>query len=123
MFTFTLHSDPSHSWLEVPIELVLSAAITDDVSEYSYIKFDNGIMKSKCLVFLEEDSDMSLFLNVLKDFGIQWRFDEKHIDDDHWIRQELPYLASKVRQAILLSYAETYAGDLANRVYEHQPAR
>jgi hypothetical protein len=120
MFTFILHSDPSHSWLEVPIELVLSAAITDDVSEYSYIKFDNGIMKSKCLVFLEEDSDMPKFLNVLKDFGIKWAFDEQHTDDDHWIRQEKPYLASKVRRAILLSYSEMYAGDLANRVYARQ---
>lgn len=53
--SFRVFSDPGHSWVKVPIELVKSMGIADKITRYSYI--------NKNYVFLEEDCDLTTFIN------------------------------------------------------------
>lgn len=59
MKNFRFFSDPGHGWLRVPEKEINRLGIADDISPYSYQK--NG------MVFLEEDCDMSVFLNARKE--------------------------------------------------------
>lgn len=51
------HDDGGHGWLQVPISIVHAAGIKNKISEYSYMDHSN--------IYLEEDCDMSLFLNAI----------------------------------------------------------
>ena len=52
---FTFYEDASHGWLEVPKSLLKELGIADQISSYSYQSGD--------MVYLEEDADLSLFIN------------------------------------------------------------
>ena len=54
--TYTLYSDPGHSWLQVQKKELEELNIINNVSEYSYI---NGEF-----VYLEEDCDLNLFIKA-----------------------------------------------------------
>lgn len=56
--TYTFYSDPSHGWLEVSKKELQELSILKNVSEYSYINQD--------MIYLEEDSDASIFINSYK---------------------------------------------------------
>ncbi len=77
-YRFTFHSDPSHGWLEIHKECLQKAGVADKVSQYSYMDGD--------LAYLEEDSDAPLFLGVLDQMGLKYSFNERPINNDHWIR-------------------------------------
>jgi hypothetical protein len=70
------HTDPGHGWLEVPVALVDELDIT--VSPYSYQRGGD--------VFLEEDLDMSAFLNAARSAGWDVRYYTEHTNASHWIR-------------------------------------
>ena len=53
----TYVSDPSHSYLKVPVRLAENLNFTDKISEYSFFNED--------YIWLEEDCDMALFFNAL----------------------------------------------------------
>jgi hypothetical protein len=50
-----VHFDASHSWLKVPIKLLVEYKLQDKISSSSYISKDNQH------VYLEEDSDAPKF--------------------------------------------------------------
>lgn len=54
--------DPGHGWLEVSLSLLKQMDINKKISSYSYFKNE--------FVYLEEDCDMSLFLNKLKELKL-----------------------------------------------------
>lgn len=54
----TMHEDPGHGWLEVPITLLKALGITKDVSTYSYVRGDNA--------YLEEDCDYAVFMRAIQ---------------------------------------------------------
>jgi len=56
-------SDPGHGWLEVSREEVNRLGIADEVSHYSYQYRDK--------VYLEEDCDLSTFIEAKKAVGEQ----------------------------------------------------
>ena len=56
---FHFYADPSHSWLRVPISLVIASGIAGKISCYSYRKNDN--------CYLEEDCDAPLFFKAYED--------------------------------------------------------
>lgn len=53
--------DPSHSWTIVPIKRLIKLGIADQISAYSFIR---GIY-----AYLEEDRDLTLYINTLKSKG------------------------------------------------------
>jgi hypothetical protein len=53
----TYVSDPSHSYLKVPVRLAENLNFTDKISEYSFFNDE--------YIWLEEDVDMALFFNAL----------------------------------------------------------
>ena len=70
--------DPSHGWGEVPISLINELEIGGKISNYSYKQDDNA--------YLEEDCDLSLFLNKMQEKGIKVDFTEEHSNYDSWVR-------------------------------------
>ena len=54
---FTKHNDAAHGWLEVSIEDLIDLNIQNKISNFSYI---DSIKK---IIYLEEDCDMTLFMN------------------------------------------------------------
>lgn len=70
---YTFFSDPGHGWLEVPIREIDALGIRGAISSYSY--FDRG------LAFLEEDSDLLVFLRAKRDRGESVEF--RHVHEEH----------------------------------------
>lgn len=58
MHTFTLYSDPGHSWAKVPRKLLTKLNIADKITPYSYAKGE--------YVYLEEDVDLYTFVQAYK---------------------------------------------------------
>lgn len=80
MKTFKFYSDPGHGWLAVKEkDLEIVGLCVDDISPFSYHKGKT--------VYLEEDSDFSLFIKAyVSVFGNKPRYVEKHLDRSHYIR-------------------------------------
>ena len=53
---YNLYEDPGHGWLRVTRQELQKLGIIDKISKYSYQKGD--------YVYLEEDCDMSIFLEA-----------------------------------------------------------
>jgi hypothetical protein len=81
--------DPSHGWGEVPMSLINELGIGGEISSFSYRKGGNA--------YLEEDCDLSLFLNEMQKQGRNVAFLEEHSNYDSWVRN-LPnyYYGEKV---------------------------
>ena len=62
---FNFFSDPSHGWLKVPRTLLIKLGITNQITQYSYQK--------KEFVYLEEDQDLSLFLQTMKKSNLNFQ--------------------------------------------------
>lgn len=58
IITLNFHNDAGHGWLECNRELIQSAGIEHEISDYSYQRGND--------VYLEEDCDMPLLLNALR---------------------------------------------------------
>ena len=56
MTRFTLHTDPGHGWIEVPLLIVRDLRIPKKISAYSYKDARNA--------YLEEDCDAALFVEA-----------------------------------------------------------
>jgi len=69
MNKYVFHEDPGHGWLEVDRHELERFVDLSEVSEFSYEK--NG------KVYLEEDCDAGLFLQALKDSGVEYKLVEK----------------------------------------------
>ena len=65
-------SDPGHGWLSVNIKDLIALKIDDKISSYSYL--------NKSCVYLEEDSDASIYLNAAKEAGWKVTVTEKYQD-------------------------------------------
>lgn len=55
------HSDPGRGWVKVKRELLKELGIEDKISSYSYQRGE--------YVYLEEDADLTLFVNTMKAQG------------------------------------------------------
>ena len=53
---FTLHTDPGHGWLEVPVQLLHELGIAKDITNFSFYFSGNA--------YLEEDYDAGTFLKA-----------------------------------------------------------
>ena len=60
---YNFYSDPGHGWLAVNYDELVELGIADKISSYSYIRGNT--------VYLEEDCDMSTFMNAMEAKGVQ----------------------------------------------------
>ena len=81
--TITIYSDPSHGWAKVPIKILKELGIADKISRYSYKRGD--------MAYLEEDLDMGIYIDKLKEQGFEPSFKEHHTDRSSRIRNYIPY--------------------------------
>ena len=71
----TFWSDPGHGWLEVPRAHLIRLNIAGAISKYSYISQDGQ------RAYLEEDCDAGVYLNALREQGVDFEFDERFVEN------------------------------------------
>ena len=79
----TFYSDPFHSWLCVGYAELEELGIQDKISSWSYRNYD--------LAYLEEDSDVTVYIDAVNKLGYTVEFVEKYIDQESPIRSYDPY--------------------------------
>jgi hypothetical protein len=73
------YSDPSHGWLQVPHSLVNQLGIANKISRYSYMDANSA--------YLEEDCDLSIFMQKAKETGLEIGFIDRYTNYDSPIRR------------------------------------
>jgi hypothetical protein len=68
-------SDPGHGWLEVPRAMLTALDIQDRITPYSYLR--------GALAYLEEDLDMSTFLQAARSVGLELEIVEVYQEHTH----------------------------------------
>lgn len=79
----TFYSDPSHGWLQVPHKIIDDLGISSKITRYSY--------RDQECAYLEEDCDLSLFMQVAEANGISITFRERNFNHDCAIRNYQRY--------------------------------
>jgi hypothetical protein len=77
------YSDPSHGWAQIPHQLIHQLGISEKISNYSYT--------DQHYAYLEEDCDLSLFMQKAEAEGWQIQFKDKHTNSDSFIRNYQRY--------------------------------
>jgi hypothetical protein len=78
------HQDPGHGWLCVKIAELEALGIADKITGYSYMR--------KQSAYLEEDTDLTTYINALKSRGYELEtVDGKIFNKDHPIKRFQPY--------------------------------
>lgn len=72
MTNYTYHTDAEHGWLEVSMDELRKLNIHDTISQFSYRK-DNT-------AYLEEDCDMTHFLNTKRSLDEPVEIFEVHVN-------------------------------------------
>ena len=73
-----LYTDPGHGWVAVKRKLLDELGIADKITFFSF-------QKGKT-VYLEEDCDLSTFATAMNLKGIILKYDPKHTNNRHPIR-------------------------------------
>jgi len=71
--SFLFFSDPGHGWLKIPRKLLQQLGIEQKITHYSYQRSE--------YVYLEEDCDASLFLQTMKEKGIEVKIVDRRQDN------------------------------------------
>lgn len=77
------YSDPGHGWAAVKMKTLVDLGIANKITPYSYMRGKTA--------YLEEDCDLSTFVNACKAQGITPTFIDKHTDASHPIRSYAVY--------------------------------
>ena len=81
--TCNVYSDPGHAWAKVPKKVLKFLEISGEISSYSYERGD--------FAYLEEDCDLSIFVNACKNKGVVYKFREFYSDKSSKIRSYNSY--------------------------------
>jgi len=91
------YSDPSHGWLEVKRADLIALGIEDQISRFSY--------EQGARVYLEEDNDMSRFMEAAAAAGWTIKTADFHNDAESFIRLLKGYQSTAAaRQSIAAFY-------------------
>lgn len=71
--------DSAHGWLEVPKQLIAQLRIATRISRFSYV--------NRNYVYLEEDCDMTLFMDAMRRMNYDFRISETYCDGDCFVRR------------------------------------
>ena len=66
---FDFIQDPAHGWVKVPKKMLLDLGIAEKISHYSYVRNEYA--------YLEEDGDLSTFLQACEERGITLEFRDR----------------------------------------------
>jgi hypothetical protein len=77
---FNFYADPGHGWAKVPVQMLVTLGIDQDISPYSYLSSDGRH------AFLEEDLDLGTFIFAVKAKGYVVEFRFHHTDNPSRIR-------------------------------------
>jgi hypothetical protein len=80
-----IFADPGHAWARVAKSKLVTLGIADKISAYSYQKGENA--------FLEEDCDLTVLVNALRERGYEVKFNESHTNRQSKIRSYSTYKA------------------------------
>ena len=81
--TFKEFNDPGHGWLKVPRALLEKLGIVDKISGFSFEHGDH--------IYLEEDDDMSTFLDAMTSKNPTVNIQSRHTNHPSRIRSFKPY--------------------------------
>lgn len=98
MEQFTLHSDPGHTWLEVPRTLLKEVGVEKNITGFSYQRGDK--------IYLEENSDLPVFIKALTDKGRSYTIaTTKHYDGEAKIRNYARFKPEPVKKPMFVQMA------------------
>ena len=94
MKTFPYIQDAGHGWVRVPKAEIAKAGVEDQISSHSFQKGNN--------VFLEQDSDMEVFVAARTKQGLETKFAE-YVNQSRpsRIRNYDPYMPTAVSVVVL----------------------
>jgi len=75
---YFFYADPGHGWLKVKLSELVKLNILHEISQYSYLRKDD--------VYLEEDCDLAILCNIIRNLGTELKFIEKTSNKDSKIR-------------------------------------
>ena len=81
--TITVYADPGHGWAKVSKKELIKLGIASEISGFSYERGE--------FAFLEEDSDLSKYINALRSKNIPYKFKEHHTNRRSRIREYFSY--------------------------------
>lgn len=102
---YTFFSDSAHGWLKVSYADLVMYGLTDKISSHSYRKND--------WCYLEEDRDMSLFIDALKSNNADYVIYDRYTDGRSAIRNYQSYQPGE-RKRIKIVYANGDSEILTN---------
>jgi hypothetical protein len=76
--TLMVFEDPGHAWARFSKKRLVELGIADKISRYSYQNGNNA--------FLEEDCDLSVLANALRDQGFEIKYKSNRTDRQSKIR-------------------------------------
>lgn len=77
---FQVYNDPGHGWIKVPTRLLIELDIDQVISSFSYLSRDGKN------AFLEEDCDATLFIDAMRERGIEPEFRDNYADNRSKVR-------------------------------------
>lgn len=81
--TIQIFEDPGHGWARFPKQRLAKLGIAEKISAYSYQNGANA--------FLEEDCDLGVLIDALRQRGYEIRFRTHHTDRSSKIRSFATY--------------------------------
>lgn len=88
--TFEAFSDPGHGWAKVHMKLLVDLGIEDKITSFSYVR---GMY-----AYLEEDCDLTTFVNALNAAGIPFKLRARYAENASRIRNYLGYTPDCARR-------------------------
>ena len=81
--TINVYADSGHAWAKVKTASLIKLGISDNISSFSYQRND--------YTYLEEDCDLNIYVNKLKENNIEFKFKEYHTNKQSKIRSYNTY--------------------------------
>ena len=76
-------NDAGHGWVVTSLGMLKTLDLTDKISSYSYIEsYDYKVNPDEHLVYLEEDSDYTLFANAVESKGLTINLDMIYVEGE-----------------------------------------
>ena len=76
-------NDAGHGWIVTSLGMLKTLDLTDKISSYSYIEsYDYKVNPDEHLVYLEEDSDYTLFANAVESKGLTINLDMIYVEGE-----------------------------------------
>ena len=76
-------NDEGHGWIVTSLGMLKTLDLTDKISSYSYIEsYDYKVNPDEHLVYLEEDSDYTLFANAVESKGLTINLDMIYVEGE-----------------------------------------